>query len=63
MDVQNIRHQAYIATLMADAIRLMQYQTEREHGASPEQTALVVALSSAQEAARNLAAAIEGRPF
>ena len=60
---QNIRHQAYLATLMADAIRLMQYQTEREHSASPEQTAFVVALSAAQQAARDLASKIEGRPF
>jgi len=49
------RHQAHLARLMANALALMSYQTEREHPPHELQTRLVIALSQAQEAAHALA--------
>lgn len=55
---QRIEHQQYIARLMADALMLMMYQTEREHGPSRAQTEFVTKLGEARDAAKKLAEAV-----
>lgn len=54
---QRLEHQQHLARLMADALMLMMYQTEREHGPSPEQTAFVTKLGEARDAAKRLSEA------
>lgn len=53
-----LRHEAHIAELMGKSLSLMSYQSEATHRAHPLQTKLVIALSEAKEAARELANAL-----
>ena len=62
-DAQVMRHHAHIARLMKHSLEMMTYNAESEFPAHEAQTAFVIALGRAQDAAEALAKVLdpEGR--